>query len=130
MESISNYELIQLVQNGLALIDSHFQHWISVSFATVVAGFLARDVLDWKARAWFSILYLVASSFFATKYYIQLQQLLFIGDELLDRSISWPSDTSRAVSLRASLFFLGLLSILWFINFDQRWPLVPRIFRE
>ncbi len=117
MESISNYELIQLFQNCLTFIDSQFQYWLSASFAVVVAGFLAKDVLNRNARVWVSILYLVASSLFAVKYYMALQQSLFIGDELAIRGIAWPSSVAGAVSVRASLFILGLLSTLWFTNF-------------
>jgi hypothetical protein len=119
MESISNYELIQLVQNCLTLMDAQFQYWLSASFAVVVAGFLAKDILSRKTRVWISILYLLASSLFAAKYFMALQQSFFISDEVVNRGIAWPSSVYGTAPLRVSLFILGFLSTLWFTISDR-----------
>ena len=119
MESISNYELIQLIQNALALVESAFQYWLSVSIAVVIASFIAKNILSRKIRIWISILYILASALFATRYFLMRNQLVLLVTEVLDRGVQWPTAISGSTSIRISIFVLGLLSALWFLNFYQ-----------
>jgi hypothetical protein len=53
-------EPIEFLQENLAAIDSQFEFWLTITFAVVVASFLARDQLSRALRVSVATLYLLA----------------------------------------------------------------------
>ena len=50
MEQYSPAELSELFLQAQALIDTQFQYWMSITFAVVVAGFVAGERLEWVGQ--------------------------------------------------------------------------------
>ena len=61
MDQYSPAELSDLFLQAMALNDTQFQYWITITFAVVVAGFVAGERLTRKLRYAVVVLYLLAT---------------------------------------------------------------------
>ncbi len=62
-------EIRELILLSEASIDYQIQFWLTVTFATIVASFAARNLLAPKLRALITSLYLTATFVFASRWY-------------------------------------------------------------
>ena len=62
MDQIPTSDLLNLLLTQRASIDLQFQFWLSITFAVIVAGFVAGRRLDLKLRLLAAALYVLASA--------------------------------------------------------------------
>ena len=105
MNEISIAELIELLQNESASIDTQFQLWITITSAVVIASFAARHYLSFWMKTFVAVIYLLASSIIALRYANDAGQFILLHNELSDRGVDYPT----VVDLRAlrALVYLG-----------------------
>ncbi len=65
---MSEVDFIQAVMSVQADIDGQFQFWLSITFAALVASFVAGDRLPGRARVLMVLMYLVASVLLFRRY--------------------------------------------------------------
>ena len=115
MESMTVAELLEILRINEAAQWNHFQIWITITFATIVASFVGRKQLTGPLRYLVSFLYLTAtltiSSFFMylAKHNRQIQL------ELIDRSVDLPGPAVTSISVTILLVF-GVVSTIFFIH--------------
>ena len=68
LESLTAYELIDIVVSIGGQLDSLFNYWISASFAVVVSSFIGKDHFNYAVTLSVSVLYFLASSMFAIRF--------------------------------------------------------------
>jgi hypothetical protein len=102
-------ELLQLFLDVNQDIDTQFQFWISITFAVLVASFVADERLSRMERLVVTALYLCAAMILLQRY---LSALLHMQDvfRFFDESgFSRPAVPEAAARLRLGLFTLGSL---------------------
>jgi len=60
MDQFSSAELAELFFNRESVIDTQFQYWITITFAVIVANFVAGKRLSLRSRYVISLLYVLA----------------------------------------------------------------------
>ena len=113
MDQISNAELIELTFSSVALFAAEFQYWMSVTFAVVVAAFVAGERLSKSVRLWVATLYLFVSVLFAARYYSTLSVASELGRHLAMRDLPETQGAGLIVVLRLLVFVLGTGTVLW-----------------
>ena len=109
-------ELIELFQNELASIDSQFQFWITVTFAVVVASYLAREQLRTTLRVTLACLYLFAVLLLAFRLGGHVQAAGYLMSALAELGVSYPMGNASLIGwLRRVLMVAGSLAALFFI---------------
>lgn len=126
MDLISNAELIEIYLMAQAHVDAQFQYWLSVSFAVIVASFVAGDRLSLKIRMWLAGLYMLAVGVFVLKF---LNGQIAIGmyvSEMNSREINSGESmistygVPMMVWFRRLLFLLGTITTLWFLQSNEK----------
>ena len=77
-------EIFELIQNVFAGLDAQFQFWLSVTFAVVMASFLARDELSHLLRVALAALYLACVGLVVLKTLMYVEQGDHLARILLD----------------------------------------------
>ena len=75
-------ELIGLAQNEIAAIDSQYQFWITITFAVMVASYLAHNQLGRAVRATIVTLYLLATALIVLRTQAHIGAVSFLMTEL------------------------------------------------
>jgi len=95
-----------------------FQFWITVTFATIVASFAARNILSNKLRALISILYLTATVVFASRWYYDVGDILIYQELLLE--LQYENNPPLITSLsRMFLMLIGTFGTIYFIYYGK-----------
>ena len=114
MDSSSPAELAELWAIYNSAIEAQFEFWLTVTFAVVVAGFVAGKRLSRKRRIVVAILYLLATGVLASRWYYYAADSLIFRDALLEvgvtLSIPWVT-----IIFRVSLVALGSLAAIAFL---------------
>ena len=112
-------ELLELILMSESSIDIQAQFWITVTFATIVASYAARESLSNKLRALVSTLYLIATVVFASRWYYEVLDIL-IYEEML-RELGYENNTPILTGIsRIALMLVGTVSTICFIYFGKR----------
>ncbi len=69
MDKLDSASLLELILLSESSIDYQVEFWLTVSFATIIASFAARRLLNRKMRWMISFLYLTATFVFASRWY-------------------------------------------------------------
>ena len=107
-------------------MDAQFQYWLSVSFAVLVAAFIAGERLTFRWRAWVAFLYLLVSVLFALRFAGAAMHATEMTEELVRRGVPTPNDLATIAGLlRSSIFVLGFFTtmLFLFIRFPKDNPL-------
>jgi hypothetical protein len=113
MDQLSNAELIELQFSSLTLFATEFQYWMSVTFAVVVAAFVAGERLSKPVRVWVAVLYLFVSTLFAARYNATLSVASEIGRHVTLRGLPPTEGAALIGGLRILVFVLGTATTVW-----------------
>lgn len=119
MESMTNYQLLDLFASYLSFIEAQIQYWLSITFAVIVTSYLAAEKLSIKLRGLMLFLYLITSIYFIGRHYISMEQTTFIIAELRSRDVGWPGSRIFNVVGTRVIFSCGILATLLFVLFHD-----------
>jgi hypothetical protein len=116
---ITEVQLLQLFLEVNQDIDTQFQFWISVTFAVLVASFVADERLSRAERIAITALYLCATTILLLRYRsaidYQFEVLAMFDVYGVDR----PTQSLMAGVLRFALFTFGSLVAAWSVLFPK-----------
>ena len=120
MEQYSPAELSELFLQAQALIDTQFQYWMSITFAVVVAGFVAGKRLTLRLRCIVGVLYALATFTLLIRTMTTGADAVAIANTLQESgSIIFHTGPSIILS-RLLLFGLGKIAALYFLLVSRR----------
>ena len=96
-------------------MNNQFQNWLTITFATIVASFAARNKLSKKMKYLVTALYVLASLTCGSAYYYVVQENFELTILLVElgREESGPI---MAGIFRTFLFVLGIVTTIFFIH--------------
>jgi hypothetical protein len=113
-------EILELLQNAIAGIDSQFQFWLTISFGIVVAGFLGRDELTRVVRIVLAVLYLLCVAMIVGKTMIYVESAFGLAARLQELGANQTSGYFYYVRvLRTVVMSLGTLAATAFVLFPS-----------
>jgi len=115
MGQYSPAELAELALLAGASMDTQFQYWISVTFAVVVASFVAGERLSRPMRLLAAVLYLLASVLLISRFLQFAQTTRMYEIALADAGSPTASAGRLILFTRFLLFGLGTASALYFL---------------
>ena len=120
MDQIPTADLLSLLLTQRGSIDLQFQFWLSITFAVIVAGFVAGRRLDFKLRLLAAALYVLATAHLGTRWMydggVGERWVAVLVSRGVDIGIPWVS-----VYLRMAVMLLGTVSALVFLlRHDRR----------
>ena len=119
MEQLSAADLLELILLGEASIDVQFQLWLTSTFATIVASFAGRHLLTTKMRWVVTVLYLLATFVFASRWYYDAWNITSYREMLTQ--VGFDNATPVAtVASRVVLMLCGTLATVYFLHLDPR----------
>jgi hypothetical protein len=114
MDQISSADLLNLVLAQRSSIDLQFQFWLTITFALIVASFIAGQRLTGKFRLLAATLYLLASAHIAARWIADgaaaSEWLRVLAARGVVYEVPW-----IAAYLRMGVMLLGTLSALVFL---------------
>ena len=116
MEALTNGELIELAFVASGHISTQFQFWLSVTFALIVACFVAQDQLGFRVRIALAILYLTAT--FLIFYRMAASGLngTRLSNEIEQRGIEWtPLAANWLGFIKLFLVIFDVSAAIWFL---------------
>lgn len=116
MDETTVAELIQLLQNESASIDTQFQLWTTITSAVLIASFAARLHLSFPLKTVIAVMYLLASATIVLRYANDASQFEFLMGELRNRGVDYPSFIDLRV-LRVPVYSVGTLATVAFLFF-------------
>jgi len=123
MEEISLPELVELSVLLGETAGNQFQYWLAITFATIVAGYIAGPSLNFKLKVGIATLYTASAVLFAMIYVTYLLRYIdFIG-QLETQDIHFPTPFGPSISaLRVVIWIIGSGLTLWFIFHKRDHP--------
>ncbi len=122
MESLSTAELVALAQTSAEISGLQYQYWLAITFATIVASFVARNLLPFKLKIAVACLYSMASVLFLLIYINVLDSYTFYAIEAMTRGAMPTPTLGLAIPvLRFLIWIAGTGVTIWFVfqNQDQ-----------
>lgn len=105
---MSPFDLSILLYEATATIDSIFESWMAVTFAFIVASYVAGNRLSISFKVFVSTLYLACATLLFFRYINFAGQAFHYLAELEKHDISMMKDTSaRALGFIRSVVFIG-----------------------
>ena len=118
MDNPTIYELLDLILLSEAAIDTQSQFWITVTFATIVATYAARKSLSGKLKKLVTMLYLIATVVFASRWYYEVMDILAYQNLLLE--LGYVNKTPFVTLFsRVILMASGTVATIYFIHFGK-----------
>lgn len=114
MDQYSYAELTEFIFLAYASADTQFQYWVTITFAAVVAGFVAGERLTLSLRILVAVLYLLASVTLAVRFQNAMITVGTIRDRLLEAD-AYMITTTNLAPLRIPLFLLGSAAAVFFL---------------
>ena len=114
MNEVTIAELIELLQNESASIDTQFQLWMTITTAVVIASFAARHHLSLWMRVFVALMYALASTTIALRYTNDANQWVFLINELGSRGVEYPTIVDLR-GLRGFVYLCGTVGTLGFM---------------
>jgi hypothetical protein len=102
-------DLLQIFLDVNQDIDTQFQFWISITFAVLVASFVADERLSTAERIVVAALYLCAATILLQRYMSALSHLQTTMRLFDESGIARPQVATLAGQLRLTLFTFGSL---------------------
>ena len=120
MDQFSAAELVEIFYLTMTVADTQFQYWITVTFAAVVAGFIAGDRLKKRLRIAAASLYLLASFVLISRFFATALSAgrVAMAMEEMGVDIVRPVGTLVVVA-RILLFILGTVAALYVLLREQ-----------
>ena len=112
MDQLSPGELYELILLGEASIDAQFQLWLTCTFATIVASFVARNLLTRKIV---TALYLLVTFVYVSRWHYDGVVILAHREALYRAGLEHPSVFRTAVSRAVTMLF-GTFATLYFVH--------------
>ncbi len=114
MEQPSIAELLELIMQAESSIDTQFQFWLTITFATIVASFMSKDLLTVMMRTLVVSLYLVATFVLASHWYYDAMDIGIYSEMLAAQGYinAFPIATGFS---RVLLILLGTCATLFFV---------------
>ena len=114
MDQISAAELVELFYIRESVIDVQFQYWLTITFAVIVASFVAKGHLNKTLRSAVALLYLLATVVLISRWYYVAMDVAQLFGQLQELGVStdipWVTIISRvflvALGTSAALIFL------------------------
>ena len=103
-------------------MDTQFQYWMSVTFAVVVASFVAGERLSRPMRLLAAVLYLLASILLISRFWQFARTTRMYEIDLADAGTPTTSAGSLIPITRLLLFGLGTASALYFLFMAKKSP--------
>ncbi|MEX2049392.1 MAG: hypothetical protein WEB90_07425 [Gemmatimonadota bacterium] len=116
---ITEVQLLQLFLNVNQDIDTQFQFWISVTFAVLVASFVADERLSRAERIAITALYLCATTILLMRYLSALSYLTDVLAMFATYGVRPPTVATAAGFLRMLLFTFGSVVAAWSVLFPR-----------
>lgn len=116
MDETTVAELIQLLQNESASIDTQFQLWTTITSAVLIASFAARPHLSFSLKMVIAVMYLLASATIGLRYANDASQFEFLMGELRNRGVDYPAFVDLRF-LRIPVYSVGTVATLAFLFF-------------
>jgi len=114
VEQYSAAELTEIALSATSMADVQFQYWLTVTFAAVVAAFVAGQRLNLLLRSIAAVLYLLTAILLVSRFYSAVTIFGFMWSALADRGIEIPSNPV-AWLFRGSVFVLGTGAAILFL---------------
>lgn len=119
MESeITREEFIELIAVTSGSIDSQFELWLTVTFAVIIASYLAGHKLSPGLQHLIAILY----TFVSILLFMLLWQAVFLMDFMLGDLASWGPYRIVVAALRVIVWVIGSVATLIFIYKGHKDP--------
>ena len=115
MEAISTAELLEIAILLRDDLEDQFQFWLSITFAVIVASFIAGDRLRYSWRTVIGALYLLATVLFAFRLSESAQNLMLYLQPALERGAEWTNSGDLVFLLRAAVMLVGTCATIWFL---------------
>jgi hypothetical protein len=115
MESLTLIEILGLLNNNLERMNDQFENWLTITFATIVAAFAARNRLTKQMKYLVTGLYLLATFTCASTYYAFVMSNIGFSDLAMNLGRE-PSVPWVAGAARISLVVLGVITTIYFIH--------------
>lgn len=106
---MSEADLLEIFLEVNQDIDTQFQFWISITFAVLVASFVADERLSRFERAVVTVLYLCAATILLQRYMSALSHLQYVLRLFDANDFTRPAVPEVAGALRLILLTLGSL---------------------
>ena len=115
MESLSLVEILELLNSNLEHMNNQFENWLTITFATIVAAFAARNRLTKQMKYLVTGLYLLATFTCVSTYYTFVLSNLGLSELAVnlgrEESVPWVAGAARI-----SLVILGVITTVYFIH--------------
>jgi hypothetical protein len=82
MDQFSPAELLELLYMRESVIDTQFQYWITITFAVIVASFVAKGYLSNRLRSVVTLLYLLATVVLISRWYYVALDVIGLAAQL------------------------------------------------
>ncbi len=124
MDQFSPAELTEIIFLARSSMDTQFQFWVSITFAALVAGFIAGDRLTQRMRYVAASLYALAALVLILRFFDAARTVVSVGDALREAGVTiFPGLGPVVVVLVVSrylLFGLGTAAALYFLVRESR----------
>ena len=120
MDQISSADLLNLVLDQRTSIDLQFQFWLTITFAVIVASFIAGSRLVPKLRLLTALLYVLASAHITARWMYDGAAAQVWVAELARRGVVYQVPWIAAY-LRMGLMLLGTVSALVFLFWHAKY---------
>ncbi len=115
MNDFSSAELVEIIFLSRSAMDVQLQYWISVTFAVVVAAFVAGERLAPMLRYFVATLYVLASVALTTTYYTSVTTIRQARELLGESAAILPAIPHISGVSRLLLFVLGSAAAIYFL---------------
>jgi hypothetical protein len=113
MSASEYYELVLQIE---ASIDAQFEFWLTVTFATVVATYMADNQLTRSLRAVIASAYLLASAVVTSRWYYDASKIVGLSETLDNQYEAFPVPEVTIIA-RVLLVVGGSVATLYFVCF-------------
>ena len=115
MDSLSTAELLEFMMTIRVDMGSQFQYWLSITFAILIARYIAGERFRMNWRIFAALLYGLTTIIFSIGYYVGALNFGNYLGELETRGDLWTGQSSILIGLRMTLFIVGTIGTLWFL---------------
>lgn len=116
MDQLTLAEIYELGHLASVRMDAQFQYWLSVTFAVVVAAFVAGDRLNKPLRYLAALLYLLAAFVLISQFRNEGMTAYIFGQAMSEGGLdTLPVTGYPVIVARFVLFALGTLAALYFL---------------
>jgi hypothetical protein len=122
MNEMSVAELVELSALMGETAGIQFQYWLAITFATIVASYIAGPSLDLKLKVGIAVLYVLSAVLFAIVYGTYLARYIVFIELLQTTGVTYPATLFGLFvgPLRIVIWLIGSGLTLWFIFHNRK----------